>query len=175
MTTRDYERFWVTTSDYKWVRVTTRDYQWLRARLRVTTSDYKPLQATKSDYEWLRARLWVTTSDHEWLSDYQSSYEWLQPGLAINLGIKTFIVSYDFTTMNEINTLKRVLKIVVLRFWWKLLKNTCDAESSRPQILSKDFDQIYSWNIYWTNVFRNSCSNRKLSVTASGITKIFKL
>ena len=36
-------------------------------------------------------------------SDYQSSYERLQLGLAITLGIKMFIVSYDYTTMNEVN------------------------------------------------------------------------
>ena len=146
-TTSDYKWLQETTSDFEWLRVTTSEYEWLQGTtsdyepdyewLRVTTSDYKPLQATTSDSKWLRARLWVTTSDHEWLSDYQSSYEWLQPGLAINLGIKTFIVSYDFTTMNEINTLKRVLKIVVLRFWWKSLKNTCDAESSRLQMFFK--------------------------------------
>ena len=46
---------------------------------------------------------------------------------------------------------------------------------SHSQILLKEFDQIYSSNIYWTTIFRNSYSNRKLSVTASGITKIFKL
>ena len=31
--------------------------------------------------------------------------------------------------MNKVHTLKSVLKIVVLRFWWKSLKNTCDPET----------------------------------------------
>ena len=66
MTTRDYERFWVTTSDYKWVRVTTRDYQWLRARLRVTTSDYEWLKATTSHYKWLQVTTSQAMSDYKW-------------------------------------------------------------------------------------------------------------
>ena len=39
----------------------------------------------------------------------------------------------------------------------------------------KDFGQIYSWNIYWTAIFRNGYSDRTLSVTASGSEKTFKL
>ena len=131
----------MTKSDYEWLQATTSDYNLLRARLRVTTSDYEWLQGT-----WLRARLRVTmsdyrslqvttsqsTSDYKWLqmtaSNYQSSYEWLQLGLAISLGIKTFIVSFDYITMNEVNTLIIVLKIVLLRIWWNSLKNTRDAE-----------------------------------------------
>ena len=81
-----------TTSDYEWLQVTTSDCKWLWARLRGTKSDYKQPQVTtsdyKPDYEWLR----VTISDY----DCESSYEWLQLRLAITLGIKTFIVSYDY-------------------------------------------------------------------------------
>ena len=51
-------------------------------------------------------------------------------------------------------------------FFFQLYKN---------EAIRRYFDQIYSSNIYWTTIFRNSYSNRKLSVTASGITKIFKL
>ena len=43
-----------------------------------------------------------------------------------------------------------------------------------PQILFKYFEQIYSWNVYRTTISRNNYSNRKLSVTSSGITKTFK-
>ena len=72
-------------------------------------------QAT-SDYEWLQ----ITTSD------YQSSYEWLQLRLVVTLGIKTLWihnVSCDYTTANVVNTLKSILKIVALHFWWKSLTN----------------------------------------------------
>ena len=118
-------------NDHKWLRVTTSDYNWLRARLQVPSSNYNWLQVIIKDYQWLRAGLRVTTSD------YQSNYEWLQLGLARTLGIKTFVVSYDYTMMNEVNTLKIVSKIVVLRFWWKSLKNTCDAETVIRRFSSK--------------------------------------
>ena len=135
-------------NDYKWLRVTTSDYNWLRARLQVPSSNYNWLRVIMKDYQWLRAGLRLTTSHFKWLrvtttrqrvttSDYQSNYEWLQLGLARTLGIKTFIVSYDYTIMNEVNTLKIVSKIVVLRFWWKSLKNTCDAETVLRRCSSK--------------------------------------
>ena len=56
----------------------------------------KSEKTDKPDYEWLQA----TTTDYKWLqmttSDYESSYEWLQLRLAIALGIKMFIISYDY-------------------------------------------------------------------------------
>ena len=39
----------------------------------------------------------------------------------------------------------------------------------------QEFDQIYSCNIYVIAIFKNSYSDRALSVTASGSTKVFKL
>ena len=130
MTKSDYERLRVTITyyepDYEWLQVTTRD---------VTTSQ------TTSDYEWLQVTTSQSTSDYKWphmtASDYQSSYEWLQLRLAISLGIKTFIISYDYITMNEVNTLKIVLKIVLLRIWWNSLKNTRDAEEVVGRCSSK--------------------------------------
>ena len=38
-------------------------------------------------------------------------------------------VSYDYTTTNVVNALKSVLKIVVLHFWGKSSKSSCDAEA----------------------------------------------
>ena len=71
-----------------------------KPRLQVTTSDYEWLQATTRDYEPDYGWLQVTTSDLKWrrmtTRDYESSYVWLQLRLAITLGIKTFIVSYDY-------------------------------------------------------------------------------
>ena len=96
---------------------------------------------TVRDYKWLRVTMSQSTSDYSWPgmteSDCQSSYEWLELGLAITLDIKTFIVSYDYTVMNEVNTLKIVLKIVLLRLWWKSLKNTCNAEAVVRRCSSK--------------------------------------
>ena len=81
-------------------------------------------------------------------SDYQSSYERLQLGLAITLGIKKFIVSYDYTTINEGNTLKNVLKIVTVVV--KIIEKYLRCRSSRSQmffkvtVLKKDFNlQFY--------------------------------
>ena len=120
-----------TASDYEWLRVTTSDYKWLRAGVRVTTSHYN----------WLRETTSQASSDCKWprmtASDYQPSYEWLQLGLAITLGIKAFIISYYCTTISKVNTLKSVLKIVVLRFWWKSLKNARDAEAVICRCFSK--------------------------------------
>ena len=38
-------------------------------------------------------------------------------------------VYYDYTTTNVVNALKSVLKIVVLHFWGKLWKSTCETEA----------------------------------------------
>ena len=57
-------------------------------------------------------------------SNCQSSYEWLELGLAVTLGIKTFIASYDYTVMNEVNTLKMFWKYLCYAFGenhWKIL------------------------------------------------------
>ena len=140
MTTRDYERFWVTTSDYKWVRVTTRDYQWLRARLRVTTSDYEWLQATTSHYKWLQVTTSQAMSDYKWprmTKRLPVKLRMTTTGIGNKLRHKN-VYFFLWLHNNERNKyVEKGPKIVVLRFWWKSLKNTCDAESSRLQMFFK--------------------------------------
>lgn len=91
-----------------------------------STSDYECPQVTMIDCEWLE----------------EPNYEWIQLWLRVILGIKTFIAFNDHTTMNLVNTLKKVLKIFVLHFWrhkrphndkksfiqWK---NSCKSRASR--------------------------------------------
>ena len=83
----------------------------------MTTSDYK------SDYSWLP----VTTSDYEWLQATASQAKDDLTTIAHEHRHKN--VSYDYTATNVVNALESVLKPVVLHFWWKLLKSTCDAEA----------------------------------------------
>ena len=99
------------TSEYKW--------QW------VTMSDYKRLQVTMSDYK----------SHYEWLQVTMNGYKrrWVELGMTITTTSNNLrhnkSVSYDYKTTNEVNTLKHVLKVVVLHFWWKSSKSTCAAEA----------------------------------------------
>ena len=98
MTTSNCKGPPVTTSQ------TTSDYEWLR----VTTSDYKPLQVTTSDYETVYELLQVTTNDCKRLP---VKLRIITTGIGNNLRHKNVYrknhKSYDYTTMNEVNTLKK--------------------------------------------------------------------
>ena len=72
--------------------------------------------------------------------------------IILGLGIRTLITSYDHTTTTVVSTLKSVLKIIVLHFWWKSLKNTCDGSS----IFSKATGYIFIKNIL-LHMFLNGC------------------
>ena len=65
------------------------------------------------------------------------------------------------------NIQKKLVRNLLTFFFQLYTKNP-------SQIFPKDFGQICGWNIYWTTIFRNSCSDRTLSVTASGSKKFFK-
>ena len=75
--------------------------------------------------------------------------------IILGLGIRTLITSYDHTTITVVSTLKSVLKIIVLHFWWKSLKNTCDGSS----IFSKATGYIFIKNIL-LHMFLNGCVPR---------------
>ena len=73
---------------------------------------------TTNDYKRLRVKLGMTIT-------------------AIGNKLRHKNVSYDYTTTNLVNALKNVLKLVVLHFWRKSLKRTCDAEAVVRRCSSK--------------------------------------
>ena len=103
---------------YNWIQVTTSNYEWLQLTTSQTTGDYEPdykwLQSTTSEYQWLQ----VTTNDCKQLP---VKLRVTTTGIGNNLRHKKVYRSYDYTTMNEINTLKSVLKLAFGENDWKIL------------------------------------------------------
>ena len=73
----------------------------------------------KPGYQWLR----VTTNNYKRLP---VKLRMTATAIGSNLSHKNVMNTQcflDYTTENVVNTLKSVLKIVALHFWWKSLKN----------------------------------------------------